>query len=461
MKFTKNLQFSPDMEQAILGACIIEKQAFGRCYQLISPESFYYSAHQQVFQTMHEMYVNGIPIDLFTLTDQMMRVKNMQRILSYETPYFLCKLTNSVVSSANIEYHSFIIKSMWMEREIIRLTHGGEKLEGDVKQQIVQLQNKIQEIQQQSTQHDWSDMTKLMVELYRHQEEIKKHGGIGLPMGIKKLDINNGGMHPGQMIVIGARPSVGKSAFAGSIAMNVAALNKVVGIISLEMSNTEIAARLAAIDTETDFNVLYRGLYADEKQTHDVYKKISSSTSTLPIYVSDKTNVDITEIRSKADKLKSLHGLDLLIIDYLQLVNVAEIKGYTRENEIAKVSRYCKIMAKELNIPVILLCQLNRESTKRHGDARFPQLSDLRESGSIEQDADIVMFLHRDWLSGREMDENQNSTEFEADLVIAKWRNAASNFKVKLDFVPGRMEFKEQRNGFTPIQVDYQAPNPF
>jgi replicative DNA helicase len=224
------------------------------------------------------------------------------------------------------------------------------------------------------------------------------------------------------------------------------------------MSNVEIAARLAAIDTDTDFSVLYRGLYQDERQTKEVYNKIGNHTSTLPIYVTDKTNVTIVDIRSKADKLKSLHGLDLLIIDYLQLVDVPEMSNRNRENEISKVSRYCKIMAKEMNLPVILLCQLNRESTKRHGDQRYPQLSDIRESGSIEQDADVVIFLHRDWMSGIAADENGNSTEYQADLVVRKWRNGKNNFIVPMDFDPPKMKFVSRETNSTnwkPTETQY------
>jgi replicative DNA helicase len=298
-----------------------------------------------------------------------------------------------------------------------------------------------------------------MVELYQHQETMKQSGGLGLSTGVKEIDQENGGFHPGQMVVIGARPSVGKSALAGSIALHAALNGHKVGIISLEMSNTEIAARLAALDTNTDFSVLYRGLYRDEYQTQAVYDKIGNHTSQLPIYVTDKTNVNVIEIRSKADKLKSLHGLDLLIIDYLQLIDVPEMYNRTRENEIAKVSRYTKIMAKELNIPVVLLCQLNRESTKRTGEHRYPQLSDLRESGSIEQDADVVLFLHRDYMNGLSTNEDGSSTEFQADLVVRKWRNGKNNFIIPMDFDPPKMKFVsrgifngETSNNWQPIR---------
>ena len=169
--------------------------------------------------------------------------------------------------------------------------------------------------------------------------------------------------------------------------------------------------------------------------------------------------MNIFEIRAKAEKLKSLYGLDCIMIDYLQLINTPESYNRTRENEIAKISRYCKVMAKELNIPVILLCQLNREVTKRKGQDRYPQLSDLRESGAIEQDADIVIFLHRDWMSGHIADENGQSTELRADLIVRKWRNGRNNFIIPLDFDPPKMKFVTHapiEGSWRPVAENYK-----
>lgn len=467
MEIKKDINYSINIENAVLGICTLVAGSFGRVYGVLEKNYFYSTGNQVVFETMAEMFKNGLPIDLFTLVDQIKRVKGMGELEGVPTAYFVTRLQNHVVNDTHLEYHCHIIKTLWMEREIINLTHGGlGKLEGAVPQQVKAIQDKLQSLQTKAAEHDWVDMTQLMVDLYRHQEEIKITGGIGLPTGINILDKENGGFQNGQLIVIGARPSVGKSAFIGGMAIEIAKKNKIIGFISLEMSNTEIAARLAAYDTDTDFNVVYRGLYKDMNETHRLYERIANSTSTLPIYVSDKTRVSVPEIRAKAEKLKSLHGLDCLFIDYLQLVNaIGGSYNKNRENEIAEMSRGCKIMAKELDIPVVLLCQLNREVTKRKGDDRYPQLSDLRESGSIEQDADIVMFLHRDFMSGIEQDEHGNSTERQADLVIRKWRNGRSNFMVQLDFDPPKMKFSERKTGFIEVSgggyiqdKDYEIP---
>jgi replicative DNA helicase len=455
MQFKKHIHYDTDLENAILGACLIEKDAIGRVYGMIEKECFYSTGNAIVFETIVDMYKNGTMIDVLTVVNHLYKNKNIETLEGHNADYFVTKMTNWVVSSSHMEYHAHLIKIMWMEREILRLTHGGEKLDGDVREQMKQIQNKVRSLQNIVAEHDWVDMTQLMVDLYRHQDEIHKTGGIGKPSGIKILDSKNGGFQNGQLIVIGARPSVGKTAFAGGMAVEMAKLGFVCGFISLEMSNIEIASRLVAYDTETDFYVVYRGLYRDEEQSHQLYSKIANSTSTLPIYVSDKTKVSIPEIRAKAEKLKSLHGLGCLFIDYLQLVEaVGGSYNKIRENEIAEMSRGCKIMAKELNIPVVLLCQLNREVTKRKGAERYPQLSDLRESGTIEQNSDIVMFLHRDFLSGYETDENGQSTEKQADLVIRKWRNGQSNFIIGLDFDAPKMKFSERnRNGYQPVKI--------
>jgi replicative DNA helicase len=449
MEFKNGLNYSIELERAILGICVLLNNGFGRVYSLIEKDCFYNTANQVVFENLAEMYKSGLPIDIFTVADYIRRVKGIEMLDGYTPYYYITKLTNDVVNDTHLEYHCFVVKTMWMEREIVGLTHGSlGKLEGSISQQVKVVQDKLYSLQTKAAEHDWTDMTQLMVDLYQHQEEMKKTGGVGVITGISVIDKENGGFQNGQLVVIGARPSVGKSAFAGGIAVEMAKKNKTIGFVSLEMSNTEIAARLAAYDTDTDFNVVYRGLYKDMNDAHRLYERIANSTSTLPIYVSDKTKVSVPEIRAKADKLKSMHGLDCLFIDYLQLVNSGGNGSYTknRENEIAEMSRGCKIMAKELNIPVILLCQLNREVTKRTGDDRYPKLSDLRESGAIEQDADVVMFLHSDFMSGIEIDENGNSTQNQSDLVIRKWRNGRSNFIVNLEFDRPKMKFSEKNS---------------
>lgn len=449
-----------DLEEAILGACLLEKLAFGRIYGILEEDYFYLDAHKIVFSAMKEMFTNNAPIDILTMTEWVINKKQQTELNGYNTAYFITRLTNFVVSSANIEYHSFIIREMWQRRKILEVKYKGLENDLDPNKNIEDINTELNRILGNDIKKDWYDMSELMVRMYQHQDEVRQHGGVGLQTGFRTLDKENGGFFEDQFIIIGARPSVGKSAFAGTIAMSIAEMNKTVGIISLEMSNVEIATRLAAIDTETDFAVLWRGLNYDSIEAERTYKRIARHTSTLPIWVSDKTDVSVLEIKAKAQKLKAAHGLDCLIIDYLQLVAVTERKGGTREQEISKISRAAKIMAKEMKIPVIMLCQLNREITKRKGQERYPQLSDLRESGSLEQDADIVMFLHSDYMAGFTIDEGGSSTEGQVDLVVRKWRNGKSNFMVKLQLDAPKMKFKERNDfSFMPVAPSHTESN--
>lgn len=468
MNFEKDIHFSLKLEAAVLGICMLETTAFGRTHGIIREDTFYSDANRVVYLAIHELYSAGLPVDLWTVNDRILNVAKVKELASVPVSYHLVELTKAVVSSAHLEFHCLILKRMWMEREVIKLTNGYLSLEGDVANQIIQLQTAIRDINSGDYSKEWYDMSELMVDLIKHQEEVKANPDVVIKTGIRDLDEKNGGFMPGNVIVIGARPGVGKSAFMGQMAMSMARNKKRVGIISLEMSNNEIAGRLASLDSGIDFQKIYRNLFQDEREHQRFYDKVSCETINLPIYVSDSTRVNTIDIRAKADKLKARHGLDILFVDYLQLISADQPKNKTRENIISEISRATKIMAKEMKIPIVILCQLNRDSTKRTGDGRYPVLSDLRESGAIEQDADVVMFLHRDWIAGISQDENGITTENTADLVVRKWRNAEPNLHVRLGFDGPRMSFvfNQQGAAYRPVStvspdVDYSQDNPF
>jgi replicative DNA helicase len=461
---TEGIHYSKDLESAVLGITMLEKDAFGRLYGLIEEKTFYISDNQKVFKALRDMFDSSLPIDLLTVCEKLQ--SSGVQFNAGNVPWYLTCLTQSVVNSAHLEFHCHLLKKMWRKRELEKLTKAGIDPMDDERRQAIDLQNQIQELLGSEIKKDWYSMDELMYELICHQQDIRDGKKQLVTSGFKAIDRENGGFSEGQLIILGARPSVGKSALLNKIAFAVAAQNKPVGIISLEMDNKQIAARLAAIDTETDFQIIYRNLFRDERESEKWYHRISEKTINYPIYVSDKTKVDVTEIKSKAQKLKHKHGLSLLIIDYLQLVESTQTnKNYNREQEVAKISRGLKLMAMEMNIPVIVLCQLNRGSVQRQGDKRYPQLSDLRESGAIEQDADVVMMLHRDWMVGIEADEKGVSTEKEADLIGVKWRNGAP-FHLKLDFEPELMRFKE-RAGLMPMPkeikqyIEVEKEDPF
>lgn len=456
----EGLHYSKEIEAAVLGICMLESTALGRIYGTLKPEMFYIIDNQKVFQAICEMYDKSNPIDCLTVWQRM--VQNGVGLNDPNILHYFSKLTMYVVNSAHLEYHGSILVEMYRRREMIRLTSSGINDTDDLKKQSYELNEQINALFQHEQQKEWYSIDELMFNLLIHQSEIKEGKKRFIPSGFRSIDRMNGGFSPGQSIVLGARPSVGKSAMMNKLCTSIARAGYSVGIISLEMNNNEIAARLAALETDTDFSVVYRNLFRDEKEHERFYQTISTGTINLPLYVSDKTRVDVNDIRAKATKLKHKHGLDFLVIDYLQLIeSTSTNKNYNREQEVSKISRGMKLLAMELNIPVMTLCQLNRSSTQRKGDNRYPQLSEFRESGAIEQDADIAMILHRDWMAGIETDDNGNSTEMKADLLGLKWRNGQP-FHLELDFHPKLMKFTEpahsQLTKIQPIKDDEEDP---
>jgi len=454
--------YSPDLEAAVLGVCMLENTAFGRTHGIIDQDTFYYDGNRSVYKAMKDMYGRGMGLDILTVIDWLYQ-HGIREIQMVPTHYYIAKLTNDVISAAHVEAHCFILKRMWMDREVIKLTTGGGAMDGNVIEKLNYLQGAIQKIRTGEMKQDWYDMSELMVGLVQHQEQIARGQQVFITTGIPKLDQRNGGFYPGQFIIIGARPSMGKSAFMGQMAIAMAEQGKKVGIISLEMANNEIAGRLAALDTEIDFKTVYRNLFADERQKDRFHNRIANNTAGLPIWISDETKLNPMDIRALAEKLKNLHGLDALFIDYLQLVSGDQGANKNRENVVSEISRSCKIMAKDLSVPVIALCQLNRAVTNRVGGNRFPQLSDLRESGSLEQDADVVGFVHRDWMAGIAQDENGDSTENKAHIIWRKWRNGEANLEMEVGFDGPKMKFifdDAHERRYKP-EVDYQGDQPF
>jgi replicative DNA helicase len=458
----EGIHYAKEIEQAIIGQCLLDKDSFGRIYGLLEEKHFYVEDGRKTFSVLHEMYSNSIPIDINTVWEFMLEKKeSLKWTVKFGNPTndpaadiksYLLNITNAVTfnTTNNLEYYCHLVKKMWKKRELEKLTRAGIDVQGDPTKQGWEINDKINEILSGEVSQDWHSMEDLMFQLLKHQEEIGSGQKELITSGFKGIDRLNGGFAPGQLIVIGARPSVGKSALINKIAFAVALKKQPVGIISLEMDNTQIAARLASIDTNTSFQVVYRNCFRDEDESRIFYNRVAQYTTKYPIYVSDKTKADVLDIKAKAIKLKHKHGLGMLIVDYLQLVDSPTNKNQNREQEVAKISRGLKLIAMDLGIPVIVLCQLNRAVTHRTYKDRLPQLSDLRESGAIEQDADVVMMLHRDWMAGFSENEQGQSTEREADLVCLKWRNGAP-FHLQLEFDPPLMKFSEKGSNLIPV----------
>lgn len=455
----KYFHYDTDIEDAVLGACLLESMAFSKIYGFMKPEYFYKSGNQVVYESLQSMWKEGEAIDILTVTNHVVR-KGSAQLDGIDAPYFIMRLTNAVVSSAHLEKHCIILKQLFAERELLRIRFLKNDLNVDIVDRAKEINDKLQDLFSIKTTNDWMDMSEMIVRLFQHQADMAAGNKKLVTTGFKAIDKKNGGFAEGNMVVIGARPSVGKSALMGKMAIAMAKQGFKVGIVSLEMNNTEIAARLSSLDSDIEFWKVYRTIAKDRDLHKLFYDRISRSLVQLPIYVSDKTKVNIVDIRAKAMKLKATIGCDVLFIDYLQLVDsVSTNRQYNREQEVSSLSRGIKLLAMEMKIPVVTLCQLNRNSTNRSYADRFPKLSDLRESGAIEQDADVVMFIHRDFMSGYEKDEGGNTTEFQADLIGPKWRNGAP-FHLKLAFQPEKMNFYEELNTFTGYApVDYSVPN--
>lgn len=436
--FKKDVDYSFDLECAVIGACLIERTAFGRIYGIVDEEAFYFNGYKLLFRIIKDMWESNLPVDIITVCLNYTK-KHGQLIDDAPASYFICKTTNMIVSTANLEYHALLLRQMHLQREIIKLTISGVDESKDVLHNISELQEKLRKLTEISLKDDFRSLDEVMVDLYNHMDSLQDKSLVGIPTGFKKLDKTYSGLTPKGMFVVAARPSVGKSAFLGKMAIAAATQGHKVAIISLEMDDKQITARLASLTSEIEFWRIYRNRMQDQEQREFFYEKMMS-LSNLPIRISDSASVNINDIKAKIAKLKQRNQVDVLFIDYLGLIDTEGVnRNYNREQEVSKISRGLKLIAMQNEIPVVVLCQLNRMS-EQTGDKK-PKLHHLRESGSIEQDADGVIFLHRDWMSGIK-ERNGKTTEKEADIIVAKWRNGEVG-EYKIGFDGDRMRFYE------------------
>lgn len=448
--YKEHIHYSRELEGAILGACLLENTAFARIRGILTTECFYYEGNQKVYTALTQMWDENVFVDILTLVHWMVH-KGFEVLDNFNTAYFVTRLTNMVVSTAHLEYHALLVRQMYCERELMNIQHAQNDMTIDTLDRIQELKQRLEKISSIKSSNDWSEMAETLISLSKHMEEVKGKDLIGVPTGFEALDLITGGFAKTNLIVLAARPSVGKSAILNSMAIHAASCNYNVGIVSLEMPKIQIAARMAALVSDIDFYKIFRNRMEDEEQAKRLYTYFQS-LSELPIWISDKANVNISDIKAKATHLIHKHKLDVLFIDYLQLVETeGKDKNYNREQEVSKMSRGLKLMAMDFQIPIVVLAQLNRESEKLSN--KKPQLHHLRESGAIEQDADGVIFLHRDWKVGIQADENGNSTERRADLIVAKWRNGETT-EIKIGFDPPKMKFYDlnKEQNWKPIK---------
>lgn len=412
-----------DFEEAVLGIILLNKEAIDEVIAVLHPEMFYKEANKKIYGCAVNLYKHEIPIDYLTISEEL---KNNNEFDSVGGPLYLAGLTSKIYSISQINYYALVVKEKYMRRELIR--HSSEVLNKafdeslDFTELIEYCESDLLKITGELYKNDPIQLGKLVDGVINKIQKIINHEIklIGNPTGLVKLDRMTGGFKNGEYILIAARPSIGKSALALQIALNGADLKYPVGIFSCEMSGESLAQRtISGASGKTNIELL-RGECNIEKLLSQTENLIN-----LPVYIDDTSGISIVELRSKARKLVMKHDIKLLIVDYIQLMKG---EGRSREEEVSNISRGLKSIAKDLNIPVIGLSQLNRKSEETA--SKRPQLSNLRESGTLEQDADIVIMLHRPahyGFSEMETDEGTNVSSMGVmELIIAKNRNGVT-----------------------------------
>lgn len=432
------------LEEVVLGALMLDKDALSMILDILRPQSFYVDAHRLIYQAMLDLFEKSNPIDLLTVMEALKKSGDLEAVGG---PGFLAELTNRVASAANIEYHARIIAQKHIQRELIsvstKIIHDAFEDTTDVFELLDSAEQGLFNITQQNLNRAYETMASLASKTIKQLEELKgkEIGLTGVPSGFPSLDRVTSGWQPSDLIIVAARPGMGKTALALALAKNAAVdFNKGVAIFSLEMSSLQLAQRIISIEAEISSKKMRNGQLEDYEwqQLQSAIERIGEA----PIYIDDTPGINIFELRAKCRRLKMQHDIQMIIIDYLQLMsgNMDNNRG-NREQEVSGISRALKGLAKELNVPVIALAQLSRAVEVR-GGAKRPQLSDLRESGSIEQDADLVSFIYRPEYYNIMEDEEGNSLKGVSEIMIAKNRHGALE-NVKLRFTPEFTKFTE------------------
>ena len=429
-----------DMEEAVLGAVMLEKEAVITILDILKPESFYREAHQKIFKAISDLSSREFPVDLYTVTEEL---RSHQELDSVGGPVYLTQLTAKVVSAANVDYHARIVAQKYIQRELIRVSTEIQTRSFDDTYDVTELldysENALFQIAEGNIKREVAPINMVIKEAIREIEEAGKREDalVGTPSGFTKLDRLTSGWQKAELVIIAARPSMGKTAFALSMARNMAIDHgKHVAIFSCEMSSIQLVNRLIISETDIPGDKIKNGRLNEEewKQLDTRIKKLVQA----PIFIDDTPAISIFELRAKCRRLMAQHKLDIVIVDYLQLMSGPENSG-SREQEVSTISRSLKSIAKELNIPILALSQLNR-SVEMRGGTKRPLLSDLRESGAIEQDADMVVFIHRQDKFGIPTFEDGSSTKGIAEIILAKNRNGPVD-DVKLRFREEKAQF--------------------
>jgi replicative DNA helicase len=412
-----------EIEEAVLGALMLEKDAIFRVVDVLSPDAFYKEAHQHIYQAVMDLSRENEPVDMISVIEKLRKNNTLEKAGG---DYYITQLTYRIGSIAHLEHHAKLVAEKYLQRELIRISGEIQRRAFEDSTDVIDLidfsEQEMYKIAEGNIKKQTNSMGSVIEQALDEIEAASKNTGdlSGIPSGFTDLDRVTSGWQRSDLIIMAARPSMGKTAFVLNMARNMAIANHPVVVFSLEMSSVQLVKRMISTETEIPQEKIKTGKLEDWE-----WQQLESrlpALSNAPLYVDDTPGLSIFELRAKCRRLHREKGLSLVIIDYLQLMNAAGQSS--REQEVSVISRSLKALAKELNVPVIALSQLNRSVTTRQGEKR-PMLSDLRESGAIEQDADIVLFIHRPEMLAIDQYEDGTPTEGMADIIIAKHRNGA------------------------------------
>jgi replicative DNA helicase len=421
--------YSEDAEQAVLAAMLIDQDAVMRAIEVVDDSMFYAERHRRLFRAMMSITERGSVVDPLTLADELSRKGELEGAGGKD---YIGFLVDAVPTAANVEYHAKIVKEKALLRRLIEVSTEivGEAFGGgQTADELLDLaEQKIFQVAQQRTREGFSRIKELLWPAMERIESIA-HGGqaiTGVASGFSDLDEMTSGFQPSDLIIVAARPSMGKTAFTLNIAQHAAIeKNRKIAIFSLEMSKESLVQRLLTAEARVDAQKVRKGMLRD-----DDFPRLAKAAGLLthaPIWIDDTAGITLLEMRSKARRLKADQGLDMIMVDYLQLMQ-GPANSESRQQEVSQISRGLKALAKELSVPVIALSQLSRAPEQRAGDSKRPQLSDLRESGAIEQDADLIMFIYRPEVYEGPVDKDGNSLEGRAEIIVGKQRNGPIGF---------------------------------
>ena len=417
------------MEDAVLGALMLEKDAYNNVCEILKPEAFYNPANQKIYEAIQSLAAAGKPIDMLTVTDQLRSNKVLDEVGG---AIRISELTGLVSSAVNAEYHARIVAQKYLARELISYSSQVQSLAFDESIDVYDLmqeaEGKLFEISKNTLKRDVIPIENAVQDAIKKIEEAanRENGLSGLESGYHQLDRLTSGWQNSDLIIIAARPAMGKTAFVLSMAKNMAVdYNYPVAVFSLEMSSLQLVNRLISNVCSLEGEKIKSGQLTQPEWENLMTR--TRSLSTAPLFIDDTPSLSIFELRTKARRLVREHGVRIIIIDYLQLMNASGMKFGSREQEVSTISRSLKGLAKELNIPIIALSQLNRSvETRDDKHGKRPQLSDLRESGAIEQDADIVCFIHRpEYYTRSSEDAEGKDIRGLAEFIIAKHRSGS------------------------------------